>query len=180
MTSIRAVVLGTLVSMLVATPAVAKEKKPAKSAAGKSTASRNSSWAEKSDPKGFTIKVPGEATEKRDEWSTSYAVLLTGDAVKLNALIKVETLDELTPVNTLDKAVEAAIAQRPRGAPQPTITEQKEVPGGYLVVIGPDYDTYAVDLTRNGKEVQVKAHCTGPASHLKELKEMCLSVKPTK
>jgi hypothetical protein len=180
MTSIRAVVLGTLVSMLVATPAVAKDKKPAKSTASKSTASRSTSWVEKSDPKGFTIKVPGGTTEKRDEWSTSYAAVLAGDSVKLNATIKVETLDELTPVNSLDKAVEAAVALRPRGAPQATITEQKEVPGGYLVVLGPEYDTYAVDVTRNGKEVQVKAHCTGPASHLKELKEMCLSVKPTK
>ncbi|WP_158501596.1 hypothetical protein [Vitiosangium sp. GDMCC 1.1324] len=54
------------------------------------------------------------------------------------------------------------------------------MPRGYLVVIGPDYDTYSVDVTRNSKEGQLKAHCTGPSSHLKELKEMGLSVKPTK
>ncbi|PTL75482.1 hypothetical protein [Vitiosangium sp. GDMCC 1.1324] len=180
MTSIRAIVLSTLLPVLVATPAAAKEKKPTKSAASKSTAGRSTPAVERSDPKGFTINVPGEVTEKRDEWSTSYATLLSADSVKLNATIKVVTLDELTPDTNLDKAVEAALALRPQGAPKGNVTEQREVPRGYLVVIGPDYDTYSVDVTRNGKEVQVKAHCTGPGSHLKELKEMCLSVKPTK
>lgn len=184
MTSIRAIVLSTLLSVLVATPATAKEKNSTKSAghapASKSTARRGAPLVEKSDPKGFTLKVPGEATEKRDEWSTSYAVLLSADSAQLNATIKVETLDELTPINSLDKAVEAVLSARPRGSPKGNISEQREVPGGWLVVIGPDYDTYAVDVTRNGKEVQVKAHCTGPSSHLKELKDLCLSVKPTK
>jgi hypothetical protein len=99
---------------------------------------------------------------------------------KLTAIIKVETLDEPTPTTTLDKAVEAALAMRPRGAPQGNVTEQCEVPGGFLVVIGPDYDTYAVDVTRNGKEVQAKAHRTGQSPHLQKLRAMCLFVKPTK
>ncbi|MFL5349393.1 MAG: hypothetical protein ACJ8AT_31720 [Hyalangium sp.] len=184
MTSIRTMVLSTLLCVLLAPPAIAKEKKPTKSAghasASKASAAKRPQWVEKSDPKGFTLKVPGEATEKRDEWSTSYAVLLAADSEKLNATVRVETLDELTPVTTVDKAVEAALSQRPRGGPPPNITEQREVPGGFLVVIGPDYDTYAVDVTRNGKEIQAKAHCTGPSSHLEELKAMCLSVKPTK
>jgi hypothetical protein len=170
--------------VLVATPAFARGKKSTKSShhasASKSTLGKGSSLVEKSDPKGFTIKLPGEATEKRDEWSTSYSVLLPEDSAQLNATIKVETLDELTPVTTLDKAVESALAQRPQGAPKGNVTEQREVPRGFLVVIGPDYDAYAVDVIRNGKEVQVKTHCTGPGSHLAELKKMCLSVKPTK
>lgn len=181
MSSIRARVLSTLLCVLVATPALAKGKKPTgHSAASRSSAAQHSQWVEKTDPKGFTLKVPGEAEEKRDEWSTSYAVPLAADSVKLHATITVEPLDELTPVKSLDKAVEAAEKNRPRGAPPPNINEQREVPGGFLVVIGPDYDTYAVDVTRNGKEVQVKAHCTGPSTHLAELKAMCLSVKPTK
>jgi hypothetical protein len=184
MTSIRATVLSTLLSVLVATPAAAQEKKSTKGAgrasASKSTAGRDTPRVEKSDPRGFTLKVPGEATEKRDEWSTSYAVRLAADSTVLNATITVETLDELTPIDSLDKAAEAALSARPRGAPKGNISEQREVPGGYLVVIGPDYGTYAVDVTRNGKEVQVRARCTGPGSHLKELKELCLSVKPTK
>ncbi len=184
MSSIRAMVLSTLLSVLIAPPALAKEKKPTKSAghssAAKASAAKHLQWVEKSDPKGFTLKVPGEASEKRDEWSTSYAVLLATDSAQLNATVKVETLDELTPVNSLDKAVAAAVSARPRGSPPANISEQREVPGGYLVVIGPDYDTYAVDVTRNGKEIQVKAHCTGPGSHLEDLKAMCLSVKPTK
>ena len=93
--------------------------------------------------------------------------------------LEVETLDELTPITSLDKAVEAVLAARPRGMTA-TVSEQKELPRGYLVVIGPEYDTYAVNVIRNGKEVQVKAHCTGPSSRLEEIKELCLSVKPTK
>ena len=181
MPSIRTRVLSTLLCVLVATPALAKGKKSTGHAASnKASAEKHSNWVERSDPKGFTIKLPGVAEEKRDEWSTSYAVPLAEDAVKLHATINVEPLDELTPVKSLDKAVEAAIKNRPRGAPPPNVAEQREVPGGFLVVIGPDYDTYAVDVTRNGKELQLKAHCAGPSSHLNELKAMCLSVKPTK
>lgn len=40
----------------------------------------------------------------------------------------------------MDKAVETSFAMRPRRAPQGNVTEQREVPGGFLVVIGPDYD----------------------------------------
>jgi len=183
MTSAQALVLSTLFSALLATPAAAKEKKPAGSAktssAGKSSAGRRSQWLERSDPKGFTLKVPADAAEKRDEWSTTFSANLPPDSALIKVTVTVEALDELTPITNLDKAVEAVLAARPRGM-KATVSEQKELPNGYLVVIGPEYDTYAVDVIRNGKEVQVKAHCTGPGSRLEELKELCLSVKPTK
>jgi hypothetical protein len=168
--------------MLAAPQVLAKEKKSSGSTgapAGKSRAAKRPQLEEKSDPRGFTIKVPAHATEKRDEWSTVYSASLLPDAALINATVKVETLDELTPVTSLEKAVEAVLAARPRGMTA-TISEQKELPRGYLVIIGPEYDTYSVTVIRNGKEVQVKAHCSGPASRLEELKEICLSMKPTK
>jgi hypothetical protein len=181
--SIQATVLSTLLFVLIAAAADAKEKKPTGSAkppaAGKSRAPKRSPLVERSDPKGFTLKVPAEATEQRDEWSTSYSARLPPDSTLIKATVTVETLDELTPITSLDKAVEAVQAARPRGM-RAAVSEQRELPKGYLVIIGPEYGTYAVDVIRNGKEVQVKAHCTGPASHLEEIKEMCLSVKPTK
>jgi hypothetical protein len=182
MKPVQALVLSTLLSALLAAPASAKEKKPAgsaKTSSGKSGAGRRSNWVEKTDPKGFTLKVPIDATEKRDEWSTTYSATLPPDSALIKATVAVEALDELTPITNLDKAVEAVLSARPRGM-KATVSEQKELPNGYLVIIGPEYDTYAVDVIRNGKEVQVKAHCTGPGSRLEELKELCLSVKPTK
>jgi hypothetical protein len=183
MKSIQALVLSTLLSALLAAPASAGEKKPAGSAkassSGKSGAGKRSNWVEKSDPKGFTIKAPIDATEKRDDWSTTYSAILAPDSALIKAAVTVEALDELTPITNLDKALEAVIAARPRGT-KATVSEQKELPNGYLVIIGPEYDTYAVDVIRNGKEVQVKAHCTGPGSRLEDLKALCLSVKPTK
>ena len=176
------IVLGTLLSVLAAPLAIAKDKKRSGStgaAAGKSRAAKRPALEEKSDPKGFTIKVPPHATEKRDEWSTVYSANMLPDAAVITVTVSVETLDELTPVTSLEKAVEAVLAARPRGMTA-TISEQKELPRGYLVIIGPEYGTYAVDVIRNGKEVQVKAHCSGPASRLEELKVICLSVKPTK
>jgi hypothetical protein len=175
------IVLGTLLSVLAAPLAIARDKKPSAStgaAAGKSRAAKRPTLEEKSDPKGFTIKVHPHASEKRDEWSTVYSATLP-DASVITVTVSVETLDELTPVTSLEKAVEAVLAARPRGMTA-TISEQKELPRGYLVIIGPEYGTYAVNVIRNGKEVQVKAHCSGPASRLEELKEICLSVKPTK
>lgn len=175
--------LCTLLALLAAPLAAAKEKKPSggtKAPASKPKASKRASLEERSDPKGFTIKLPENASEKRDEWSTLYSANLPPDGALLNVTVKVETLDELTPITSLEKAVEAVLAARPRGLTG-TVSEQKELPGGgYLVIIGPEYDTYAVDVIRNGKEVQVKAHCTGPTSRLEELKEICLTVKPTK
>jgi hypothetical protein len=184
MKSVQALVFGTLLSALLAAPAFAQEKKPKGSAktsssSGKSSAGKQSQWLEKSDPKGFTLKAPADVTEKRDEWSTTFSATLPPDAALLKATVTVETLDEFTPVTNLDKAVEAVLAARPRGM-KATVSEQKELPNGYLVIIGPEYDTYAVDVIRNGKEVQVKAHCTGPGTRLEEIKELCLSVKPTK
>ncbi|HVG59447.1 MAG TPA: hypothetical protein VNA24_12895 [Hyalangium sp.] len=175
------ILLGTLLSVL-APQAIAKEKKPSKStsaSSSKSRAAKGTALEERSDPKGFTIKVPLTSTEKRDEWSTTYSANLLPDGAVLTVTVKVETLDELTPITSLDKAVEAVLAARTRGLTG-TVSEQKELPNGYLVIIGPEYDTYAVDVIRNGKEVQVKAHCTGPASRLEELKGICLSLKPSK
>jgi hypothetical protein len=183
MTSTRAVVLSTLLCVSFATSAAAREKKPTGSAkpstAGKPGAEKSPQWVEKSDPKGFTLKVPREFTEKRDEWSTSYRVILAPDSAQLNAVVSVEMLDELTPITSLEKAVASITSKRPGGV-QTTVAEQREVPNGYLVIIGPDYDIYTVHAIRNGKEVQVKAQCSGPGSRLKELQELCLSVKPTK
>jgi hypothetical protein len=181
MTSARAAVLLCLLSLCVASTALAGEKKPA----GKSSTSRKSSadkalqWEEQSDPKGFTLKVPREFTSKRDEWATSYRVVLPGDAAQLNTVVSVEMLDELTPITSLEKAVAFVTSKRPAGV-KTTVAEQRELPNGYLVVIGPDYDIFTLHVIRNGKEVQVRAQCSGPASRLKELKELCLSVKPTK
>jgi hypothetical protein len=183
MTSLRAAVLATLLCVGLATPAAAKEKKPTGSTkpapAAKPAAEKGPQWVEKSDPKGFTIKVPREFTEKRDEWSTSYSVLLAPDSAQLNTVVSVEMLDELTPVTSLEKAVSFITSKRPGGV-KTTVAEQKEVPNGYLVIIGPDYDIYSVHVIRNGQETQVKAQCSGPGTRLRELKEMCLSVKPTK
>jgi hypothetical protein len=183
MSSLRAGVLSTLLCVCVATPAAAREKKPSgstrSSTAGKPAAEKSPPSVEKSDPKGFTLKVPREFTEKRDEWSTSYRVVLAPDSAQLNAVISVEMLDELTPITSLDKAVESITSKRPGGV-KTTLAEQREVPNGYLVIIGPDYDFYTVHVIRNGKEVQVQAQCSGPGTRLKELKELCLSVKPTK
>jgi len=177
MKPIQALVLSTLLSALLAAPALAKEKKPSSSA--KPGAGRRANWVEKSDPKGFTIRAPIDVSEKRDEWSTTYSATLPPDAALVKVTVSVDALDELTPITNLDKAVEAVLAARPRGM-NATVSEQKELTNGYLVIIGPEYDTYAVDVIRNGKEVQVKAHCTGPGSRLEDLKELCLSVKPTK
>ncbi|HYH99903.1 hypothetical protein [Hyalangium sp.] len=182
MTSVRAIVFCPLLTVLVATAAIAKEKKPTgstRSSSSKSSAGKRPQLEERSDPKGFTLKVPGTTTEKRDDWTTTYSARLLPDGALVKATVTVDVLDELTPVTNLDKAVEAVLAARPRGM-QATLSEQRELPNGYLVIIGPEYDTYAVTVIRNGKEVQVKAHCTGPSSRLEELKEMCLSVKPTK
>lgn len=182
MKSVQALVLATLLSALLAVPASAKEKKStgsAKTSSSGKSGGRQGTWMERSDPKGYTIKMPADVTEKRDEWTTTYVATLPPDASLIKTSVSVEMLDEFTAVTNLDKAVEAVLAARPRGM-QAAISEQKELPNGYLVVIGPEYDTYAVDVIRNGKEVQVKAHCTGPSSRLDELKELCLSVKPTK
>jgi hypothetical protein len=183
MKSVQALVLSPLLFALLAVPASAKEKKSTGSAkgssSGKSSGGKHAQWMERSDPKGFTIKAPADASEKRDEWSTTYAATLPPDASLLKATVTVETLDEFTAVTNLEKAVESVLAARPRGM-QATISEQKDLPNGYLVVIGPEYDTYSVDVIRNGKEVQVKAHCTGPSSRLEEIKAMCLSMKPAK
>lgn len=182
MKSVQALVLSPLLFALLAVPASAKEKKSTgstKTSSGKSGGGKHAQWLERSDPKGFTIKTPADASEKRDEWSTTYVATLPPDASLLKASVTVETLDEFTAVTNLEKAVEAVLAARPRGM-QATISEQKDLPNGYLVVIGPEYDTYAVDVIRNGKEVQVKAHCTGPSSRLEEIKALCLSMKPAK
>lgn len=183
MKSVQALVLTALLSALLAVPASAKEKKPSGSAksssSSKSGGGRQDTWMERSDPKGYTIKMPADVTEKRDEWTTTYVATLPPDAALIKTSVSVEMLDEFTAVTNLDKAVEAVLAARPRGM-QAAISEQKELPNGYLVIIGPEYDTYAVDVIRNGKEVQVKAHCTGPSSRLDEIKALCLSVKPTK
>ncbi|MBN1209227.1 MAG: hypothetical protein JXB05_30495 [Myxococcaceae bacterium] len=182
MTPLRTLVLSALLFVCAATSAVAKEKKSTRSArtsaAGKS-AEKGPQWVEKSDPKGFTLKVPRDSTEKRDEWSTSYAVSLAPDAARIRAVVNVEALDEFTAVTSLEKAVESILAKRPGGRTAP-IEEQRELPNGYLVVIGPEYDSYAVHVIRNGKEIQLKAQCSGPSSRLAELKTLCMSVKPTK
>ncbi len=179
----RAAVLGALLSVCLATSAEAREKKPTGSgkpaSATKAAQAKGPQWVEKSDPKGFTLKVPREFTEKRDEWSTSYSGLLAPDSAQLNAVVSVEMLDELTPITNLDKAVAFITSKRPSGV-RTVVAEQRELPRGYLVVIGPDYDIYSVHVIRNGKEIQVKAQCSGPSTRLKELKELCLSVKPTK
>lgn len=182
MKSVQALVLSPLLFALLAVPASAKERKSTgstKTSSGKQGGGKQSQWLERSDPKGFTIKAPADAQEKRDEWSTTYVATLPPDASLLKATVAVETLDEFTAVTNLEKAVEAVLAARPRGM-QATVSEQKDLPNGYLVVIGPEYDTYAVDVIRNGKEVQVKAHCTGPSSRLEEIKALCLSMKPAK
>ncbi len=174
------IVLSALLCALAAHQALAKEKKSSGSTtASKSRAAKRTALEQRSDPKGFTIKVPVHASEKRDEWSTVYSANLLPDAALINVTVKVETLDELTPVTSLETAIEAVLAARPRGMTA-TISEQKELPGGYLVVIGPVYDVYAVDVIRNGKDAQVRAHCSGPTSRLQDLKEMCLSVKATR
>jgi hypothetical protein len=179
MTSLRAAFLATLLSLCAAPPAAAGEKKSRPAATRKPAADKGPPWEERSDPKGFTIKVPREYTEKRDEWSTSYRVVLAPDSAQFNTIVTVEMLDELTPITSLETAVAFITSKRPAGV-KTTVAEQQEVPKGYLVVIGPDYDIYTVHVIRNGKEVQVKAQCSGPGSRLKELKEMCLSVKPSK
>jgi hypothetical protein len=179
MTSTRAVVLSTLLCLCVAPSADAREKKPTGSAKASKSADKGPEWVERSDPKGFTLKVPKEFTEKRDEWSTTYRVVLAPDSAQLNTVVSSEMLDELTPITSLEKAVEFITSKRPGGV-KTTVAEQQEIPKGYLVVIGPDYDIYTVHVIRNGKEVQVKAQCSGPGTRLKELKEMCLSLKPTK
>jgi len=181
MTSPRAAVLLALLSLCAAFAAHAAEKKSSgkPAASRKSTADKRLQWEEKSDPKGFTLKVPREFTEKRDEWTTAYRVVLAPDSAQLNTVVSVEMLDELTPITSLEKAVAFVLSKRPAGV-KTTIAEQQELPKGYLVVIGPDYDIFTLHVIRNGKEVQVRAQCSGPAARLKELKEMCLSVKPTK
>lgn len=183
MTSIRAVVLSTLLCVWAASPALAKEKKPTGSArpaaAGKPAEENRLEWVERSDPRGFTLKVPQGTTDKRDEWSTTYQTILAADSSRLKAVVSVEALDEFTPITDLDKAVTFASTRRP-GAIRATVAEQRTLPDGYLVVIGPDYDLYTVHVIRNGKEVQVKAQCSGPGARLKELKALCLSMKPTK
>jgi hypothetical protein len=179
MSAPRAAVLAFLLSLCAATPADAGEKKSKPAATRKPAADKGPQWEEKSDLKGFTIKVPREFTEKRDEWSTTYRVVLAPDSAQLNTVVSVEMLDELTPITSLETAVAFITSKRPAGV-NTTIAEQQEVPNGYLVVIGPDYDIFTVHTIRNGKAVQVRAQCSGPGSRLKELKEMCLSVKPSK
>lgn len=183
MKSVQSLVLSPLIFALLALPAFAKEKKSTgstkTSSSSKSGGGKHSQWLERSDPKGFTIKMPADASEKRDDWSTTYSATLPPDSALLKTTVTVETLDEFTAVTNLDKAVEAVLAARPRGM-QAVINEQKALPNGYLVIIGPEYDTYSVDVIRNGKEVQVKAHCTGPSSRLEEIKALCLSMKPSK
>jgi hypothetical protein len=183
MTFVRAVVLSTLLCVWATPLALAKEKKPTggarPTAAGKPAEENRLEWVERSDPKGFTLKVPQGATDKRDEWSTTYEIVLASDSSRLKAIVSVEALDEFTPITDLDKAVAFATTRRP-GAMKATVAEQRGLPDGYLVVIGPEYDLYTVHVIRNGKEVQVKAQCSGPSARLRELKELCLSVKPTK
>jgi len=181
MTSPRAAVLLSLLSLCVASTALAGEKKPSgkPAASRKPAADKALQWEEHSDPKGFTLKVPREFTVKRDEWSTSYRVVLPQDSAQFNTVVSVEMLDELTPITSLEKAVAFVTSKRPAGV-KTTVAEQQELPKGYLVVIGPDYDIFTLHVIRNGKEVQVKAHCTGPGTRLEEIKELCLSVKPTK
>jgi hypothetical protein len=181
MSALRAAVLVSLLSLCAAPPAAAGEKKskPAATRKPSAAADKGPQWEEKSDPKGFTIKVPHEFTEKRDEWSTTYRVVLAPDSAQLNTVVSVEMLDELTPITSLEKAVAFITSKRPAGV-NTTIAEQQEVPNGYLVVVGPDYDIFTVHTIRNGKEVQVRAQCSGPRTRLKELKEMCLSVKPSR
>ena len=174
--------LSPLLFALLAVPASAKEKKSTgstkTSSSGKSGGgSRASGW---SGPTRRASRSRRPRTPRRaDQRSTTFVATLPPDASLLKATVTVETLDEFTAVTNLEKAVEAVLAARPRGM-QATISEQKDLPNGYLVVIGPEYDTYAVDVIRNGKEVQVKAHCTGPSSRLEEIKALCLSMKPAK
>jgi hypothetical protein len=167
----------------VTSPVVAKEKKPSGSgrpaAASKSAPAKGVQWEEKTDPKGFTVKVPRNSTDTRDDWSTTYAAFLAPDGARIKAVVNVEALDEFTAITSLDKAVESVMARRPGGRRAP-IDEQRELPNGYLVIIGPEYDSHTVHVIRNGKEIQLKAECSGPSSRLAELKELCLSVKPTK
>lgn len=183
MKSVHALALSPLLFALIAVPAFAKEKKSTgsskSSSSSKSGGGKHAQWLERSDPKGFTIKMPADASEKRDDWTTTYSATLPPDSSLVKTTVTVETLDEFTAVTNLDKAVEAVLAARPRGM-QATIDDQRELPNGYLVIIGPEYDTYSVTVIRNGKEVQVKAHCTGPSSRLDDLKALCLSVRPTK
>ena len=180
MSALRAAALVSLLSLCAAAPAAAGEKKSKPAATRKQPAAdKGPQWEEKSDPKGFTLKVPREFTEKRDEWTTTYRVVLAPDSAQLNTVVSVEMLDELTPITSLEKAVAFITSKRPAGV-RTTVAEQQDVPNGYLVVIGPDYDIFTVHTIRNGKAVQVRAQCSGPGSRLKELKEMCLSVKPSK
>jgi hypothetical protein len=184
MSSTRAFLLCCCLCLGVALPASAKDKKAAggakPSTAGKSASPPRLQLEEKSDTKGFTIKVPSQVDVKGDEWSTTYKGLLPPDFAQFSATVTIESLDEFTPVTNLDKAVEAVINRRPKGGPVAVVAEQKVVPNGYMVVIGPDYGVYSVDVIRNGKEIQVKAHCSGPGSHMDDLKQICLSVKPSK
>ena len=129
--------------------------------------------------RGFTIKLPRDFTATQDEWSSTYKMVLAPDSAQLKAVIAVESLDELNPITSLETAVSFITSKRPPGV-KTTLAEQQEIPRGYLVVIGPDYDIFTVHVIRNGKEAQVRAQCSGPGSRLKELKEMCLSVKPSK
>jgi len=181
MSALRAAVLLVLLSLCAAPPAAAGEKKSKPAATRKPAAApdKGPQWEEKSDPKGFTIKVPRGFTEKRDEWHTTYRVVLAPDSAILNTVVTVEMLDELTPITSLETAIAFITSKRPAGV-NTTIAEQQQVPNGYLVVVGPDYDIYTVHTIRDGKEVQVRTQCSGPGTRLKELKEMCLSVKPSK
>ncbi|MDY7227717.1 hypothetical protein [Hyalangium rubrum] len=178
MTSLRAVVLSSLLCLSYAPSALAKEKKP--SGGAKPSETKRLELVERSSTRGFAIKVPSEATGTQDDWSMTYKTLVAPDSTPINVVVSVESLDEFTPVTNLDKAVESITSKRRPGALKPPVSEQRELPNGYLVVLGPQYDTHAVHVIRNGKEVQVKADCTGPSSRLEALKEMCLSVKPTK
>lgn len=182
MTAIRIAVLSTLLAVCGSSQALAKEKKPTRStqsADEDTAASKRLTLVERSSPKGFSIKVPENATATQDQWSSTYKLLLPAEAAPVTVTVTPETLDELTPITHLDKAVEFLSSKR-SGPRKPTPSEQRELPNGYLVVFGPDYDIHAVHVIRNGKEVQVQAHCTGPSARLAELKEMCLSVKATK
>ncbi|HEX8703891.1 MAG TPA: hypothetical protein VF815_33980 [Myxococcaceae bacterium] len=179
MTPLRAAALTTLLSLCVAPPAAAGEKKSKPSATRKSSEDSGPQWVEKSDIRGFSLKLPQGFTASQDDWSTTYKAVLPPDAAQVKAVIALESLDELNPITNMETAVSFITSKRPAGV-KTTLAEQQEIPNGYLVVIGPDYDIYTVHVIRNGKEVQVRAQCSGPRSHLKELKEMCLSVKPAK
>ncbi len=179
MTSLRAAVLLPLLSLCTTAPVEAGEKKSKSAATRKSSEGEGVQWQEKSDTKGFSLKLPGDFTATQDEWSSTYRAVLPPDSAQLKAVVAVEMLDELNPITSLETAVAFITSKRPGGV-NTTLAEQQEIPKGYLVIIGPDYDIYTVHVIRNGKEMQVRAQCSGPGSRLKELKAMCLSVKPSK